>query len=70
MREKYKKLFFTSNKTEVKPPKELSKQKVEQINSVIKEIEEIIKGIKGLPKNERRKGASAILTELKKIDLH
>lgn len=40
MRERYKNLYFISNKIEVKQPKELPRQKVEQINSVIAEIEE------------------------------
>lgn len=68
MRERYKKIFFKSNKVEVKFPKELSKQEVELINSVITEIEEIVNGMRELSKKERRKGASTILAELKKIE--
>jgi len=68
MRERYKKLFFKSNNVEVKQPKELSKQEIELINSVITKIEEIVKRMKELSKEERRKVASAILTELKKIE--
>lgn len=68
MRERYKKLFFKSNNVEVKRPKELSKQEIELINSVITKIEEIVKGMKEFSKEERRKGASAILTELKRIE--
>lgn len=68
MREKYKKLYFTSNKIEVKQPKELPRQKVEQINSVIEEIEEIAESIKELPKKERRKEVNAILAKLKQIE--
>lgn len=68
MREKYKKLFFNSNKNEVKQQKELPKQDVELINLVIVEIEEIINGIKELSKKEKRKGANDILVELKKIE--
>lgn len=68
MRERYKKLYFTSNKIEVKQPKELPRQKVEQINSVIAKIEEIVESIKELPKKERRKEVNAILTKLKQIE--
>lgn len=68
MRERYKKLFFKSNNVEVKRPKELSKQEIELINSVITEIEEIVKEMRNLSKKERIKGANAILTELKKIE--
>ena len=68
MKERYKKLYFTSNKIEVKQPKELPRQKVEQINSVIAEIEEIVESIKELPKKERRKEVNAILTKLKQIE--
>lgn len=68
MRERYKKIFFKSNKVEVKFPKELSKQEAELINSVITEIEEIVNGMRELSKKERRKGASTILAELKKIE--
>lgn len=68
MRERYKKIFFKSNKVEVKFPKELSKREVELINSVITEIEEIVNGMRELSKKERREGASTILAELKKIE--
>ena len=68
IRERYKKLYFTSNKIEVKQPKELPRQKLEQINSVIAEIEEIAESIKELPKKERRKEVNAILTKLKQIE--
>ena len=68
MREQYKKLFFKVDKIEVKKPKELTKQEMELINSVITEIEEIVKGMKNLSKKERRKGANVILTEIKKIE--
>ncbi len=68
MREQYKKLFFKVDKIEVKKPKELTKQEIELINSVITEIEEIVKGMKNLSKKERRKGANVILTEIKKIE--
>ena len=68
MKERYRKLYFTSNKIEVKQPKELPRQKVEQINLVIAEIEEIAESIKELPKKERRKEVNAILTKLKQIE--
>ena len=68
MKERYKKLYFTSNKIEVKQPKELPRQKVEQINSVIAEIEEIVESIKKLPKKERRKEVNEILPKLKQIE--
>lgn len=53
---------------EVKLLKELSKQEIELINSVITKIEEIVKEMKNLSKKERRKVASGILAELKKIE--
>ena len=68
IRERYKKLYFTSNEIEVKQPKELPRQKVEQINLVIAEIEEIVESIKELPKKERRKEVNAILSKLKQIE--
>lgn len=68
MRERYKKIFFKSNNVEVKLLKELSKQEIELINSVITKIEEIVKEMKNLSKKERRKVASGILAELKKIE--
>lgn len=68
MREQYKKLFFKVDKVEVKTPKELTNQEIELINSVITEIEEIVKGMKNLSKKERRKGANVILTKIKKIE--
>lgn len=68
MKERYRKLYFTSNKIEVKQPKELPRQKVEQINLVIAEIEEIVESIKELPKKERRKEVNAILSKLKQIE--
>lgn len=68
MREKYKKLYFTSNKIEVKKKKELPRQIIEQINSVIAEIEEIIKSIKEQHKKATRKEVNVILNKLKQIE--
>lgn len=68
MRKRYQKLFFQSNQIEIKQPKELSKREIELINSVIKEIEEIVNRMKGISKKERRRKAITILSELKKID--
>ena len=68
IRERYKKLFFASNKTEMKQIKELPRKKVEKINLVIEEIEKIVKSIKGLPEKERRKGANEILIKFKQIE--
>ena len=67
MREKYKKLSLKSNKSEVKISKELQKQDIELINSVIAEIEKIVNEMKGLSKKEKRKKVNYILLELKKI---
>ncbi len=67
MRERYKKLFLTNNKVEIKQQIELSTQEIDQINSVIAKIEEIIKELKKLSKKERRTGAREILAELKEI---
>ena len=68
MREQYKKLFFKVDKVEVKTPKELTNQEIELINSVITEIEEMVKGMKNLSKKERRKEANVILIKIKKIE--
>ena len=68
MREKYKKLFLKNNNIEVKQPKELSDEEIKYINSVITEIEGIIKGIEKITKKERINEVNAILTKIKEIE--
>ena len=68
MREQYRKLFFKVNKVEIKPIKKLTTQEIEFVDSVIAEIDEIVKGMKNISKKERRKGANIILTKIKKIE--
>jgi len=68
MREKYRQLYFRSNKVEVVRPKPLSQQDMELIRTVIATVQETIEKMKTLPKKEKRKIASSILTELKKIE--
>ena len=68
MRERYKKLYFTSNEIKVKQPKELPREKVEQINLIVAEIEEMARYIKQSPKSEIRKEVKAILTKVKQIE--
>ena len=68
IRERYKKLYFTSNEIEVKQPKELPREKVEQINLIVAEIEEVARYIKQSPKSEIRKEVKAILTKVKQIE--
>ena len=67
MREKYNQIFFTDNKKEINLPN-VSKQQIELINSVIKEIEKNIRELKSQPKAEIRKKVGTILTELNKIE--
>ena len=68
MRERYKKLFLSSDTTEFVQPIEIPQETVDKINIVITEIEEIVKTIKELPKKESRKEASTVLKQLKKIE--
>ena len=67
MREQYKKLFFKVDKVEVKTPKELTNQEIELINSVITEIEEIVKGMKNLSKKEISEITGLSEEEIEKI---
>ena len=68
MRERYKKLFLSSDTTEFVQPIEIPQETVDKINIVITEIEEIVKTIKELPKKESRKEASTVLKQLRKIE--
>lgn len=68
MRERYKKLFLSSDTTEFVQQVEISKSTVDKINLVITEIEEIAKKIKELPKKEGRKEGNILLKQLKKIE--
>ena len=68
MREKYRQLYFRSNKVEVIRPKPLSQQEMELIRTVIATVQETIEKMKTLPKKEKRRIASSILPELKKIE--
>ena len=55
MRERYKKLFLSSDITEFVQSAKISKSTVDKINLVITEIEEIAKKIKELPKKRAEK---------------
>ena len=68
MRERYKKLFLSSDITEFVQSAKISKSTVDKINLVITEIEEIVKKIKELPKKEGRKEGNILLKQLKKIE--
>lgn len=68
MRQKYKQLFFKSNKVEIELPKQLSQQEIELIENVIKIVGEKIKEIQLLPNREKVKVADDIVLELKKIE--
>ena len=68
VRERYNKLFFRNNNVENVKQKKLQKQDTELIDSVIVEIEKIIKGMEKLSKKDRRKKAMKIFGELKKIE--
>lgn len=68
MREKYNKLYFTSNRIETEKQKKLPRQNVELINSIIEYIKERIENIKGLSKQESVREVNKILTRLKQIE--
>lgn len=68
MRDRYRQLYFISNKDEVIRPKSLSPQEMKLIRTVLSTIQEAIEKMKTVPKNEKRKIASSILSELKKIE--
>lgn len=68
MREKYNKLYFTSNRIETEKQKKLPRQNVELINSIIEYIKERIENIKGLSKQESVREVNKILTILKQIE--
>lgn len=68
MRERYRQLYYGSDKVKVIRSKTLSQQDMELIKIVIATVQETIEKMKHLPKNEKRKIASSILPELKKIE--
>lgn len=68
MRQKYKQLFFKSNKVEIELPKQLSQQEIKLIENVIKTVGEKIKEIQLLPNREKTKVVDDIVLELKKIE--
>lgn len=68
LREKYRQLYYRSDKTEGIKQKTLSKKEMELINTVISVIEEKINEMKNLSKKEKRSIAFTILSELKKIE--
>lgn len=68
MREKYRQLYFRSNKVEVIRPEPLSQQDLQLIRTVIAIVQQTIEKMKNLPKKEKRKLASDIMPELKKIE--
>lgn len=68
MRKKYEKLFFTTNKVAVKPIKELSEQNPQKIDSIIVEVEEMMKGFKELSREEKRKRARGIIKLLEIVE--
>lgn len=68
MREKYKQLYFESNTVNDNQLIFLSQKNLEEIRTVIVTVQETIKKMQTLSKNEKRKLACNILTELKKID--
>ncbi len=68
MRERYKNLYFKSNKVDkVDNVKQLSEEEIEIINSCITKIQNSIEEIRDISKYERRKNVANILEEVKKI---
>lgn len=68
IRERYKKLYFKVDNVENKPQKQLEQQEIDIINSMIETVENMIKGMKGLPKREKVKIASSVLEKMKNIE--
>ena len=68
MREKYNKLYFTSNEIQTKQLKKISMGKIEKIDLIIAEIEETTRNIKEIPKSGRRKEVNSILYKIKEIE--
>ena len=68
MREKYEELFFEDGKVETKKTQKITNRDDKLINLIISQIEEIENEMKQLPKNDRRRNANLILTQLKKIE--
>ena len=67
MRERYRNLYFKSNKKTTVDRKELSEEEIEAINSCITTIENIIKEMKDTSKSTERKHVNYIIAEIKKI---
>ena len=67
MRERYRKLYFTTYQKDSVVRKELSEEEMETINSSITTIQNIIKEMKDASKYKRRKNISSILAQIKKI---
>lgn len=68
LRRRYKRLYSTRNKEDENGRREgLSQQDIEQINTIIAEIEEAVKEIEKLSNNQRRNRATIILNRIKKI---
>lgn len=68
LRDEYKKLYIGNNRIETSRPEPLSQEKIELIDNVIEIIQEKIEAMESLSKQEKRKSASSILSELKKIE--
>ena len=68
MRERYRQLYFRSNKVEIAKPKELSNEELALINTVLETIRDNIQEMEQLSKKEKIKIASSILSELKKVE--
>ncbi len=67
MRERYKNLYFKSNKVDNVKQKQLTEEEIEIINSCITKIQNSIEEIRDISKYERRKNVANILEEVKKI---
>ena len=70
LREKYNKLYKSNNKeeNEEKVIKEMPEEELKLIDSIIKDIESSIEKMKEQDKKEKRKTASSVLQQLKKIE--
>lgn len=70
MREKYRRLYWGNNRSEIVQTKPLSQEEIELIDTVLATVVDKIKEMEGLGKKEKRDIAQSIYTELKKIPEH
>ena len=70
MREKYRRLYWGDNRSEIVQTNPLSQEETELIDTILATVNNKIKEMEGLGKKEKRDIAQSIYTELKKIPEH